>query len=254
LEVNFKGKKEEAFSAEGILDLNKKLAQKLNNKNELAPHTPISKIKIFYKDPSKSKKVKFSDSEENDALQRLDREKSFNSSQYVLTGDNYQFAVLEKKELNKKTGLVEIKRVFDIITFFDAANHLKEEFNECAIKKHFDKDLCFKKYFEEKNKATLLFTLKQNDFVYLPDEDEFIDYNNESIADWSKKEKKVDNIYIVQKFSGNRIYFLKHNIASTIANKVEFGSQNCYEKIENRSIKDYCIKINVDRLGNIVTK
>ncbi len=253
LNNDYKGNKEEAFSAEGILDLNKKLAKKLNSKNELAPHTPISKIKIFYKDPSKNKKAT-AENEEGDSLQRLDREKSFNNSQFVLTGDNYLFAILEKEELNKKTNELETKRVFDIITFFDAANHLKLEFNETINKKSFNKELCFKKYFEEKNNAKLLFTLKQNDFVYLPNIDEdMVSINEESIY-WSEKEKRADNIYIVQKFSKNEIYFIKHNIASTIANKIEFGSQNCYQNIYGRSIKEHCVKLNIDRLGNIISK
>jgi hypothetical protein len=51
--------------------------------------------------------------------------------------------------------------------------------------------------------------------------------------------------------SQKQIYFIKHTIASPISNKIEFGSQNCYEKIGERSIKDHCIKLKIDRLGNI---
>lgn len=254
LNTDYKGNKEEAFSAEGILDLNKKLALKQNKKGDLAPHTPISKIKIYYKDPAKNKKANAGDSEETDDLQKLDRKKSFNSSQFVLTGDNYLFAVLEKEVENKKTKEHEKIRVYDLITFFDAANLLKHEFNNAIDKTMFNKDLYFKEYFEKENNARLLFTLKQNDFVYLPDENEevILDENNPNFNNyWGDKVNRANNVYVVQKFSKKQIYFIKHNVASPIANKIEFGSQNCYEKIGERSIKERCIKLKVDRLGNI---
>ena len=241
----FDEKKEEAFSAEGILNLNKKLAIKKNKKGEVAPHTPISSIKIFYRDPIKIKKKKGQE-EPDDALQKLDREKAFNKSLYVSTGGNYLFAVMEK----------DGKRVFDIITFFDAVNLLKQEFNKEPNKKLFNKDLVFKNYFEQENKAKLLFTLKQNEIVYLPANNEEIITDHESLffnQFWNNKSERSKNIYVVQKFStkGNEIYFLNHTIASMIKKKIEFDSQDAYQNIFGKSIKTHCIKLNVDRLGNI---
>lgn len=72
----------------------------------------------------------------------------------------------------------------------------------------------------------------------------FIDY-------WKNISERSKNIYTVQKFSGKEIYFLKHTIADTIVKKVEFGSQDCYQSLNGKSIKEYCFKINSDRLGNI---
>uniref|UniRef100_UPI00404709B7 type II CRISPR RNA-guided endonuclease Cas9 n=1 Tax=Roseivirga sp. TaxID=1964215 RepID=UPI00404709B7 len=254
---DFKGNKEEAFSAEGILDLNKKLALKKNRRGELAPHAPISKIKIFYKDPTKNIKAASEDINETDALQRLDRQKSFNSSQFVLTGDNYLFAVLEKEEEIKKTNELKKKRVYDLITFFNASNYLKYEFNNAPDKANFNKDLCFKEYFERENNARLLFTLKQNDFVYLPDENEevVLDETDPNFKRyWCDKASRSNNIYLVQKFSKKQIYFIKHTVAAPIANKIEFGSQNCFEKVGERSIKEHCIKLQINRLGDIYPK
>ncbi|MEZ4910091.1 MAG: HNH endonuclease domain-containing protein [Saprospiraceae bacterium] len=339
LEIVFKGNKEEAFSAEGILELNNKLANRRDDKGNPKPHTPISKIKIYYKNPFEdfglsklgTKKFSFKDYEElkeriidqstkesienhvsknefdfqisfskngieefykmeeekfkekypnkkyikinkikispldnltegsdeadeNFSLQKLNREKSFNNSLFVATGDNYLFAVMERDELNKKTGEIEKKRFYDIITFFDAANLLKSEFNNSPDKHNFNKDLVFNEYFEKKNEAKLLFTLKQSDFVYMPDKEEetIIDKSNPKYFEyWQDKANRAKNIYIVQKYSGKQIYFIKHDIASPIINKVEFGSQNCYEMIGGRSIKEHCIKLQVDRLGNI---
>lgn len=141
-----------------------------------------------------------------------------------------------------------------MITFFDAANLLKSEFNGSEDKKNFSKEDLFRKYFEERNNARLLFTLKQGDFVYLPDDNEEVILDESSslfIEYWKNISARSKNIYVVQKFSKKQIYFLKHTIADTIAKKVEFGSQDCYEKIGEKSIKEFCFKINSDRLGNI---
>src|SRR5690606_8063409 len=110
-----------------------------------------------YRDPSKIRKKKGQD-EIEEALQRLERKKAYNKSLYVKTGDNYLFAVMEK----------DGERIFDLISFFDAVNLLKEEFNQAPDKGAFNKDQVFKNYFEEKNNAKLLFTLKQGDPVYMP--------------------------------------------------------------------------------------
>ncbi|MDD3491350.1 MAG: hypothetical protein PHR62_15855, partial [Paludibacter sp.] len=239
---DFENKKEEAFSAEGILALNKKLAEKGNKKGKPAPHNPISSIKVFYRDPSKIKQKKEQEQIE-DALQRLDRKKAFNKNLYVATGGNYLFAVMEK----------DGKRIFDIITFFDAVNLLKDSFNNATDKNNFNKGLVFKNYFEEKNKATLLFTLKQGDPVYMPINEESITDKQSTLYEdfWNDKTARSRNIHYVTKFSGKQIYFIQHNIANPIINKQEFGSQNAYEKVDDLSIKEHCQKLKIDRLGNI---
>lgn len=240
---DFNNKKEEAFSAEGILVLNDKLAQKKNKKGETASHTPISSIKVYYRDPSKLKKK--DDEEIQDALQRLDREKAFNSSLFVSTGDNYLFAVMENNE----------KRIYDLISFFDATNLIRDEFKKTINKSSFNKDTVFKNYFEEKHKAKLLFTLKQGDPVYMPSENEEVitDLASSLYKDfWKDKKTRSENIYYVTKFTKNKqIYFINHIVANPIVKGKEFGSQNACEFVGGRSIKQHCIKLNIDRLGNI---
>ncbi len=240
---NYGNNKEEAFSSEGQIELNKLIA----------PHPPISKIKIFYQDPLKKRKTN-DDEEGNDTLQRLDRSKAFNKSLFVKTGDNYLFAVMEKEKQDEKENNVIAKRCYGIVTFFDAANLLKTSFNKASNKDDFNKNLLFKQHFEEKYGAKLLFTLKQGDLVYLPDKNEEVIHDAESPLYndfWKNYKERSKNIYLVQKFSGNEIYFLKHNIAKSIKKGIEFGTQDCYQNIGGRSIKEYCIKITVDRLGNI---
>lgn len=251
---SYNNKNEEAFSAEGIIDLNKKLNIKLGNKNSHAPHTPISKIKIYYQDPTKKRVSNKNKAEVMDTLQKLDRPKAFNNSLYVKTGDNYLFAIMEKVKIDKKTNETKNVRFYDIITFFDAVNLLKTTFNESKDKENFNKELLFKKHFEEKNKAKLLFTLKQGDYIYLPENEEIeinMVLNNLDEDFWEDKAERSKNIYIVQKYSGQQIYFIKHNIAKSIKKGIEFGSQDCYEKIGDVSIKDKCWKLEIDRLGNI---
>ena len=52
--------------------------------------------------------------------------------------------------------------------------------------------------------------------------------------------------------SGTQCFFIQTNISTSIYNKFEFSSLNKMEKsIENVMIKDKCIKLQVDRLGNI---
>lgn len=246
LEKDFGNKKEDAFSAEGILALNKKLSEKKNKKGKSAPHTPISSIKVFYRDPTKIKKKKGQE-EVEEALQKLDRKKAFNQSLFVKTGDNYLFAVMEK----------DGNRIFDLITFFDAANLLKEAFNNANDKNALSKERAFENYFKEKyklEKDDKLFFLKQGDPVYMPSNREDVITDPQSPlyeAYWNDKAARSENIHYVTKYSGKQIYFIKHDVADPIVRSKEFGSQNAYEIIDGRSIKQHCIKLKVDRLGNI---
>lgn len=183
-----------------------------------------------------------------EALQRLNRSKAFNRSLFVKTGDNYLFGVMEK----------DGNRVFDIITFFDAANLLKDKFNKESDKAKFNKEQVFKKYFEEENEATkgakLLFTLKQGDPVYMPaDGEEVITDPKSPLFEpfWKDKTARSRNVHYVTKYSGKQIYFIKHDIADPIVRGKEFGSQNAYEIIDGVSIKQRCIKLEINRLGNI---
>lgn len=252
---DFENKKEEAFSAEGILALNKKLAEKerisewkrkgeKKKIGEKAPHTPLTSIKIFYRDPQKIKKKKGQE-EADEALERLIRKKAYNENLLVKTGGNYLFAVMEK----------DGKRAFDLISFYDAANLLKYEFNKATDKSKFNKEQVFKNYFEEKNKAKLLFTLKQGDPVYMPTKDEEVITDTDSSlyeGFWKDKTARSKNIHYVTKYSGNEIYFISHIVANPIIKKREFGSQDAYQKIGDLSIKEHCIKLKIDRLGNII--
>lgn len=84
----------------------------------------------------------------------------------------------------------------------------------------------------------LLFSLSPNDLVYVPTEDE--------------AEMNLKNIYKVVSFSGAQMFCVRQDIATSIVNKAEFSSLNKMERaIDGAMIKDMCIKLKVDRLGNI---
>lgn len=217
----FEGDPKEAFSAEGIKEFNRERS------------IPVYTVKVTYQAEGKAK-------EGEDALQRLDRKISYNSKLYVKTGDNYAFGILQKGD----------KRTSDIISFYDAAILAKEGMKKGKT----DVAEIVADYFRERNPgAQLLFLLKQNELVYLPTADETIPTNegDERYATfWNDTAERAKKVYAVVKFSGKEIYFLKHDIASVIEKK-EFRSQNCYQSLDGVSIKDKCIKIQVDRLGQI---
>ena len=90
----------------------------------------------------------------------------------------------------------------------------------------------------------LLFNLSPNDLVYVPIEGEIIediDFRNLS------KEQK-ERIYKIVSFTKGRVYGIPNRVAISIVNKMEYTQLN---KIEFIKEKEVCIKLKVDRLGNI---
>ncbi|NDW11070.1 type II CRISPR RNA-guided endonuclease Cas9 [Dysgonomonas sp. 520] len=93
----------------------------------------------------------------------------------------------------------------------------------------------------------LLFHLSPNDLVYVPTEEELI-----SGSKFPSEDIKIDRIYKMVSSTGNQCFFILQNVAISIVNKVEFSSLNKMERcITGEMIKDVCIKLNIDRLGNI---
>lgn len=96
----------------------------------------------------------------------------------------------------------------------------------------------------------LLMYLSPNDLVYLPNEEENV---GGTPLDFNTLNKEIVNrIYKTVSFTATQCFFIKHEVASSIVNKMEFSALNKMEKsIEGKMIKDSCIKLKVDRLGNI---
>ena len=95
------------------------------------------------------------------------------------------------------------------------------------------------------NGDSLLFTLSPNDLVYLPTTEEL-----ESTVDFQRMDK--NRIYKMVSSTENRCYFIPYEVANSIIDKKEFTSKNKIEiSLTGESIKETCIPIKVDRLGNI---
>lgn len=99
-------------------------------------------------------------------------------------------------------------------------------------------------------KETTDFYLCPNDLVYVPSEDEL--QNSSRIDFKSIKKDQSERIYKVVSFSGNQLFFIRQDIATSIVNKAEFSTLNKMERaVDGSMIKETCIKLKVDRLGNI---
>ena len=94
----------------------------------------------------------------------------------------------------------------------------------------------------------LLFSLSPNDLVYVPIEGEII----EDIDFQNLSNEQKERIYKTVSFTGYQCFFIRETVATPIVNKMEYSPLNKMEKsITGIMIKEVCIKLKVDRLGNI---
>ena len=91
----------------------------------------------------------------------------------------------------------------------------------------------------------LLFYLSPNDLVYVPGADEI--ENSEVCI-----KRNNARIYKMVSAQSYQCFFINSSVASPIVNKIEFSSANKMERaITGEMIKEVCIPLKVDRLGNI---
>ena len=203
--LKYKGSPEVAFSAEGLEELNKNIAQYNDGKK----HQPIYKVRIF---------------EEGSKFPL--GETGAKTTKYVeaAKGTNLFFGVYQGKE----------KRTYATIPLNEVIERQKQGLPSVPER-------------NEKGEP-LLFSLSPNDLVYVPMEGEIaetIDFNNLS------KEQK-ERIYKTVSFTGNQCFFVQEAVATPIVNKMEYSPLNKMERdILGTMIKEVCIKLKVDRLGNI---
>ena len=206
-----------AFSDEGIEDLNKNIITLNNGKK----HQPIRKVKFF------EVGSKFSISE---------NENSAKNKKYVeaAKGTNLFFAVYwdEKKQ----------KRNYETVPLNEVIAHQKQV-------AHLPKNERLPIQPNSK-KGSFLFTLSPNDLVYVPTEEEI---ENPELVQFCKLNKEqVKRVYKMVSSSGSQCFFIKGEVATSIWNKNEYSTLNKMEKdIEDNMIKERCLKLKVDRLGNI---
>ena len=150
------------------------------------------------------------------------------SSKYVeaAKGTNLFFAVYETETIDKNTGDIIKKRNFETIPLNVVIDRFKKDQSPAP----------------EKDGKEPIFMLSPNDLVYLPisevQTNDNIDYNR---------------IYKFISCTGNEGHFIPVSIASPILDTKELGSNNKAQRAwTNEMIKEVCIPIKVDRLGNII--
>lgn len=96
------------------------------------------------------------------------------------------------------------------------------------------------------NGEPLLFLLSPNDLVYLPTAE---DIERGVVSMPLDRER----IYRMVSCTGNQVFFIPYSVATMIVDKVEFSSMNKMERaITGEMIKETCIPLKTDRLGNII--
>jgi len=208
----YKGSSELAFSPESLEELNKNIYLY----NDGKPHKPIYKVRSYEKGSGRF----------------VLGERGAKSKKYVQGAPNLYFGIYQGKE----------KRSYATIPLDEVIERQKQgltsvpELNEKGEK--------------------LLFSLSPNDLVYVPMESENIE--NIDFTNLSKEQR--ERLYNVNDFSST-CYFVPNRIAKAIYPK-EVDMQRKGDElsgsydtktasIEGVQIKEFCIKLKIDRLGNI---
>jgi len=203
--LKYKGSPEVAFSAEGLEELNKNIAQYNDGKK----HQPIYKVRIF---------------EEGSKFPLGETGAKVTKYVEAAKGTNLFFGVYQGKG----------KRTYATIPLNGVIERQKQGLP--SVPEHNEKG------------EPLLFSLSPNDLVYVPmvgEATDTIDFSNLS------KEQK-ERIYKTVSFTGNQCFFVQEAVAFPIVNKMEYSPLNKMERdILGIMIKEVCIKLKVDRLGNI---
>ena len=209
-----------AFSADGIDEMNRNIVELNGGK----PHKPIYKVRRYESGSKYS------------IGQKGCKAKKFVEAD---KGTNLFFAIFSSEKMNKETG--ETSKVRSYLTI--PLNVMID----CQKKFGSQWRTNIESYLKEKElvapDAKLLFILSPNDLVYLPTTEEL--QNGIKLID--KKQ-----IYKFVSCTGNRMYSIHYSVAKCIVDKLEYSSLNKIEFTDNKqSIKETCIPLKVDRLGNI---
>lgn len=215
------GNPELAFSPDGIDEMNRNIKELNGGKN----HQPILKVRVY------EKADKFA------VGTKGNKSKKFVEA---AKGTNLFFAIYESIETDNNSGeevkvrsyaTVPLNMVIDCQK--EAGKNWKEKIDSLLKEKEM-----------APTDARLLFMLSPNDLVYLPTEEQI--KNGIDAIDRTRIYKFVSG-------SGPQAFFILYCVANTIVNKVEYSPLNKMERaITGEMIKETCIPLKVDRLGNIV--
>ena len=210
-----------AFSPDGIDEMNRNITALNDGKY----HQPIFKVRVY------EKADKFPVGKKgNKNLKFVEAAK----------GTNLFFAVFVNEKENKETGEKDCDRSYLTIPL--------NIMIDCQKKFGSQWETNIETYLKENKlvagEEKLLFILSPNDLVYLPTKEEVKDV----IKAIDKK-----RIYKMVSSSGNQCFFINEKVAKSVVDKVEFTSLNKAERaITGEMIKEICVPLKVDRLGNII--
>ncbi|MBE6336403.1 MAG: type II CRISPR RNA-guided endonuclease Cas9, partial [Lentimicrobiaceae bacterium] len=232
-----------AFSPDGIDEMNRNIVALNNGK----PHQPILKVRVY------EKADKF-------AIGNVGgKSKKFVEA---AKGTNLFFAVYTIEKLDKKTGDVEKIRTYATIPLNIVIDCQKQYQKEWKVA--LDKVLKEKEFVDDNSE--LQFIISPNDLVYVPTSEELRNEIDVALIDKGRIYKFVDS-------SGVQANFVPNNIAKAIfsftkddqskmlgyykyniQNEIGVGSRpsKSQNAISGEMIKEICIPIKVDRLGEII--
>ena len=143
-------------------------------------------------------------------------------------GTNLYFAIYENELVNEETGAIVKKRTFATIPLNVVMDRLKQGLSPAPA---------------DESGNSPKYVLSPNDLVYVPSDGGEITSIDKS------------RIYKMVSCSKSQVFFVPVNIANPIAQTVELGSNNKSERAwTDEMIKEICLPIKIDRLGNISIK
>ena len=201
-----------AFSPEGIEMMNKNLIELNNGKW----HQPIYKVRVY------EKADKFAVGQTgNKSVKYVEAAK----------GTNLFFAIYETEQEDKNTGEITRKRSYATIPLNVVIDRQKRGLPSAP---------------EDENGNLPKYVLSPNDLVYVPTKEEI---QNGNIAYPLNKAR----VYKMVSCTGNQCFFIQSYASNVIVDKYEYSALNKMERaITSEMIKEICIPIQVDRLGNII--
>ena len=203
-----------AFSPEGIEAMNKNIIELNNGKW----HQPIYKVRVY------EKADKFAVGQTGNK-----------SAKYVeaAKGTNLFFAIYETEQEDKNTGEIIKKRSYATIPLNVVIDRQKRGLPSAP---------------EDADGNLPKFVLSPNDLVYVPTKEEIANGNMTYPLDKTR-------VYKMVSCTGDEGHFIPAYIANPIIQTKELGSNNKAQRAwSGEMIKEICIPIQVDRLGNIITK
>ena len=203
-----------AFSPEGIERMNKNIKELNGGIN----HKPIYKVRKY------EKAEKFA------VGQRGNKSSKFVEA---AKGTNLYFAIYEEEAFDNSRGELVKHRTYATIPLNIVISRLKDRLQPVPA----NADGVLPK-----------FVLSPNDLVYIPTPDEIKKGLLPAVPDSGRIYKMVSS-------SGSQCFFIPFSVASLLCDKKEYSPLNKMERaVTNEMIKEICVPLNVDRLGNISYK